>query len=96
VIVRNVNGTSSDVCACGSWLTHWAKFGGQTIPNYCPEVNCVSKTEVGAHVQSANPGDEKWYIVPLCSGHAAQTGEQLKISEAIRLVSADVAETCGK
>jgi hypothetical protein len=96
VIVRNVNGTSSDICACGSWLTHWAKFGGQTIPNYCPEVNCVSKTELGAHVQSATPGDERWYIVPLCGMHAAQTGGQLQISEAIRPVSANVAETCGK
>jgi hypothetical protein len=96
VLVRNVSGTSEGTCACGSWLTHWAKFGGQTIPNYCPEVSCVSKTEVGAHVQSATPGDERWYVVPMCRGHAALTGQDLQISDAIRLVSANVADTCGR
>jgi hypothetical protein len=96
VLVRNVSGTSDDACACGSWLTHWAKFGGQTIPNWCPEVNCVSKTEVGAHVQSATPGDDRWYIVPLCREHASQVGQDVTISDAIRLVSANVSETCGR
>ena len=95
MLVRNVNGTSEGTCACGSWLTHWAKFGGQTIPNWCPEVNCVSKTEVGAHVQSADPADEGWYVIPLCRAHSVQTGENLNISEGIRLVSADVGKTCG-
>jgi len=95
VIVRNVSGTSDGTCNCGSWLTHWAKFGGQTIPNYCPEVNCVSKSAVGAHVQSGDPSDEAWYVVPLCGEHAAQIGQNLKISDAIRLVSADTAATCG-
>lgn len=95
MIVRNVNGTTDDVCACGSWLRHWAKFGGQTIPTYCPEVNCVSKVSVGAHVQSANAGDDAWYIVPLCAEHNANVGQELNISGAIRLVSANVGDTCG-
>lgn len=87
MIVRNVNGSADN---------HWAKYGGQAIPNYCPEADCVSKTEVGAHVQSANPKDDRWYIVPLCSGHNAMVGQELNITNNIRLVSANVSETCGK
>lgn len=95
MFVRNVSGTTGGTCVCGNWLTHWAKFGGQTIPNWCPEVNCVNKTEVAAHVQSADPSDDGWYIVPLCREHASHVGEDMRISDAIHLVSADVSKTCG-
>ena len=96
MVVRNVNGVSGGVCECGNWLTHWARYGGQTIPNWCPETNCVSKTEVGAHVQGPDPSDEGWYVVPLCRGHAVQVGQDLQISDAIHLVSANVKDTCGE
>jgi hypothetical protein len=96
VIVRNVNGTSASECACGSWLAHWAKFSGIGVSNYCPEVNCVSRAEVGAHVQKADPSDDGWYIVPLCRAHASQIGQELTLGEGTRLVSADVSQTCGR
>ena len=95
MIVRNVNGTADSTCACGSWLTHWARFSGQTVPTYCPEVSCVAKVELGAHVQNADPNDDGWYIVPMCRAHSTQIGQDVAISNAIRLVSADVASTCG-
>lgn len=95
MLVRNVNGTAVGTCACGNWLSHWAKYGGQTIPGYCPEVNCVSKVATGALVQSGDSGDPGWYVVPLCAEHAAQTGQDLNISNAIKPVSANVSATCG-
>jgi hypothetical protein len=91
-----VNGVNADECACGSWLTHWARFSGLGVSNYCPEVSCVSRAEVGAHVQKADPADDAWYIVPLCRMHATQIGQDITLGDGTRLVSADIASTCGK
>jgi len=94
--VKNINGTSAKTCKCGSWLNHWKNFNGQSLPNYCPEVKCTKKPEVGAHVQKDSATDSNWYIIPLCQTHNAKTGESLEISDSIKLVSANVSETCGK
>jgi hypothetical protein len=94
--IRNINGTSENVCECGSWLEHWKKFSGQSFPVYCPEKVCTNKPEVGAHVQKDNSTDKGWYIVPLCSKCNGKTGESLEISDNVKLVSANVSETCGK
>ena len=93
--VININGTSDKTCKCGSWLEHWKKFSGQSLPPFCPEVTCVQKPEVGAHVQKESTTDKSWYIVPLCKTHNAKTGQSLEISDSIKLVSANVSETCG-
>lgn len=93
--VTNINGTTDNTCRCGSWLDHWKRFSGQQAPALCPEVRCLRATEVGAHVQLASGLDRSWYIVPLCSEHNAQTRQSLDISDAIKLVSANVAATCG-
>ena len=94
--VKNINGTSENTCKCGSWLDHWKKFSGQSLPSYCPEAKCIQEPEVGAHVQKDSSTDKSWYIVPLCSTHNAKTGESLEISDSISLASANVSETCGK
>ena len=94
--VKNINGTSDKACTCGSWLDHWKNFSGQSVPIYCPEVECPRKPEVGAHVQKDNGIDSRWYIVPLCETHNALTGKSLNISENIKLASANVSLTCGK
>lgn len=94
--VTNINGTSDNICSCGSWLDHWKKFSKQSLPNYCPEKNCIKKPEVGAHVQKDSVSDKGWYIVPLCKDCNAKTGSSLEISDHIALVSANVSETCGK
>ncbi len=93
--VNNVNGTSDNTCKCGSWLDHWKKYGGGTIPSYCAEKSCTKKPEVGAHVQKDSSTDTGWYIVPLCKEHNGQTGKSLEIMDSTTLVSANVSQTCG-
>jgi hypothetical protein len=94
--VKNINGTSDNTCKCLSWLEHWKKFSGQSVSNYCPESKCTQKPEVGAHVQKDNSTDTNWYIIPLCKSHNKQTSESLDVSDAVKLVSANVSTTCGK
>jgi hypothetical protein len=92
--VKNINGTSKNTCRCGSWLSHWKKFSGQS-PNYCPAIGCMRTDLVGAHVQKGGWDlDQNWYICPLCNEHNQHQGE-LDLSEIYRLVSANVSETCG-
>jgi hypothetical protein len=92
--VTNINGTSQNICKCGSWLEHWKTFSGQSLPSYCPESKCLRSPEVGAHVQVESASDKKWYIIPLCQAHNAEKGKTLSVSDSVRLVSANVAETC--
>jgi hypothetical protein len=93
--LANVSGTSREACSCGSWLTHWLHFSGQSVPPHCPEVNCINRAEVGALVQKEGASDGAWYVVPLCRECAGKTGETIQISDAIRLVPAATNETCG-
>jgi hypothetical protein len=94
--VTNINGTTANICSCGSWLAHWKNYSGQALPRYCPEETCTDEPTLGAHVQKDSTTDRKWYIVPLCSKHNAKKGESINISNHIKLVSANVSETCGK
>lgn len=94
--VTNINGTSDNKCGCGSWLEHWKKVGGEGLPSYCAEKTCTRKPEVGAHVQKLNSADKAWYIVPFCQEHNGQTGKSIEIVDSVRLVSANVGDTCGK
>ncbi len=94
--VKNINGTSDNTCKCASWLDHWLRFSGQTLPSYCPEEKCLHRPEIGAHVQKDSSTDNNWYIVPLCKTHNGETGKSLNISDSIALVSACVGDTCGK
>ena len=96
VKVKNINGTSSRICKCGSWLNHWRNFSGQLLHSFCSEVTCMQSSEVGAHVQKDSATDKSWYIVPLCKEHNARTGDSINIIEGINLVSANVNVTCGK
>lgn len=93
--ITNINGTSQTKCSCGSWLDHWKKFSGQSVPAYCPAKDCLKKDLIGAHVQKAGSTDQKWYIFPLCSVHNQAT-ESLEVSDSYKLVSANKQETCGK
>ncbi len=94
--VVNINGTSDNVCRCGSWLQHWINYSGQSLPTYCSEKACRKKPEVGAHVQKDSTYDKDWYIIPLCSDCNAKKGESLEISDSIALVSANKSKTCEK
>lgn len=94
--VKNINGTSDNNCSCGSWLEHWKKFSGQTLPQYCPESKCINKPEVGAHVQKDSSTDSNWYIIPLCKQCNAKKGAAIIVSDNIKLVSANKSATCEK
>ena len=93
--VKNINCTHDDACRCGSWLEHWKKFSGQALPTCCPEVKCQHKPEAGARVQKESHADAGWYIVPLCKVHNEHIGPSLTLVDTVKLVSADVAQTCG-
>jgi len=93
--VKNIRGTTDNTCQCGSWLEHWKKFGGGSIPDYCSESKCTSKPTAVAHVQKDSMTDSSWYIIPLCDMHN-HTAASLTISDGARLVSANVSQTCGK
>jgi hypothetical protein len=94
--VNNINGTSQNTCKCDSWLNHWKNFSGQVLPKWCSEEKCIQKPEVGAHVQKDSFTDSNWYIVPFCYTHNGETGKSLEIVGSVKLVSANVSETCGK
>jgi len=92
--VHNINGTSQRICKCGSWLKHWQNYSGQSL-YYCPVISCMEGIEVGAHVQKDSQYDRNWYIIPLCAKHNAATKQSLDVADSLKLVSANVSETCG-
>lgn len=94
--IRNINGTSQNVCKCGGWLQHWLNFSEQQLPMYCPAATCSNKPTVGAHVQKDSSNDKDWYIIPLCSACNAKQGQSLEVSSVVRLVPANVSKTCGQ
>ena len=93
--VKNLNGTTGNVCTCGSWLKHWGNFSSQTA-NYCMVNGCSQKPEVGGHVQRDDSSDKSWYVVPLCKTCNGKRGQDLDIFDGVVLVKANVAETCAK
>lgn len=94
--IYNTNGSTDVTCQCGSWLQHWLYYGGETLPDICPEADCFEPPEVGARVQKDSRPDGPWFIIPLCRKHNALTGESLEVSDYIALASADVNDTCGR
>ena len=89
--IKNVRGTAARTCPCGSWLSHWEKFSGQTSA-FCQVEECLETDVVGAHVQVA-VGDGEVYIYPLCKLHNQSSGVLL-VSDTYKLVSANKALTC--
>jgi hypothetical protein len=94
VKVKNINGTSSNTCKCGSWLKHWEKYSGEKA-GLCNEKSCTNSATIGAHVQKLNSIDDSWYIVPLCNKHNNKRGEELELYKSPQLISANVRNTCG-
>jgi len=90
--IKNINGIKNKKCKCGSWIKHWEKYSGHTA-TYCATENCFNQRFGGIHVQKTDSEDSQWYIVPLCSTHAANA-EELKVSAP--LVDANIEKTCSK
>jgi hypothetical protein len=94
--INNINEKRREICACGSWLNHWKKFSPKPFKRYCPVIGCTEKPEVGALIRKVSSTDERWYITLLCEKHEAQTGKSLDVTDSTILVSANIADTCGK
>lgn len=74
--VKNLIGTSDNLPPYGyqSWKDYWIAAKGYW-PSTCAISNCFEKAEVGAHVKIVGSADNRWFIVPLCSGHNHFDGE---------------------
>lgn len=92
--VKNINGTSDNVCSCGSWIQHWRNFSGQTA-TICRALGCSRTDLSGAHVQKDVNYDNSWYIVPFCGAHNNATGS-IELVAGTNLVSANKKLTCDK
>ena len=93
--VKNLNGTSRNVCSCGTWLKHWVKFNlkRQRLPMLCPACK-RNLVEVGAHVQIADSSRNDWFIVPLCKECNNQSNRTVLDIGDCALAPANKSETC--
>lgn len=92
--VKNLNGTSTNKCKCGSWLAHWERFSGKKAVK-CAVKNCNNKAVSGGHVQLAISTDHSWYIIPLCIECNNNRATILTIHDNVPPVPANISETCG-
>jgi hypothetical protein len=93
--VKNLNGTAdSKKCPCGSWIKHWENYTGGKDPT-CAVVYCPNDAVDGGHVKKKGD-DNTWYIVPLCKIHNGKHGEELDISDSVKLVPATGRNKCGQ
>ena len=90
--VKNINGTSQNVCKCGSWLQHWRNYSGQQA-TICRASGCSRSDLAGAHVQKDVNYDNNWYIVPFCIMHNRST-YSVELVYGTALVSANKKLTC--
>ncbi len=91
VTVRNATGTAGLSCHCPDWLEHYRNFNGGLLPFCCSVIDCRDLDLVGAHVVC----NGERFIVPLCPSHNSVKVE-LTLRSDVKLVSANVATTCGK
>lgn len=57
-----------------TWKEFWKAEKG-FWPGTCSASDCAESAEVGAHVKKVGSSDNRWYIVPLCSGCNKRTDE---------------------
>lgn len=83
-IAYNMVGTSSRKCVCTtgtkSWLGHWERGTGLTLPEKCCAKYCGNVVEVGAHVKLEGEDGRTPWIIPFCQYHNKRPS-----SEAIEL-----------
>jgi hypothetical protein len=96
MLVKNLNGTSQDQnkCKCFNWYAHWQKFSGRTA-NGCAVIGCSGTDLVDGYVQRDDPSDPSWYVIPICKACSGKKWQSLNITDQVKLVSANVSETCG-
>jgi hypothetical protein len=68
-LVRNIRGTASRNCRCGSWLDHW-RNETRSRRRTCAVLGCGNPAAVGGHVVDLdNRGGGHHWIAPLCHSH---------------------------
>ena len=92
--MRNIKGTSDNKCHCDNWIEHWKRFGGGSLPIFCPVFMCIKAPEVGAHVMKEDDVDKNWYIIPICGEHNGSS-ESLELPASLELAPASISDTCG-
>ena len=88
--VKNINDTFNKKCSCsgsGSWLDHWEKYSGRSLPSSCRAMSCSARELVGAHVKMVGGQDSSSYIIPLCPKHSKDDSDLCVVDE--DLVPAD-------
>lgn len=90
--VKNINGTATRSCKCGSWIEHWRNFSNQTA-TICRAKGCSRKDIVGAHVKKCNSTDNYEYIVPFCNFHNQQS-DCIELVDGTVLTPANKNNTC--
>ncbi len=89
---RNVRGSGTRRCNCGSWAKHWEKYSNQPWPSHCSVEGCDGPPLLGAHVRNSLVLGHK--IVPMCQPCNALVGA-FTLRGGLALVNANQSETCG-
>lgn len=89
---KNKKGTAERSCSCGSWKQHWINNSNESWPTKCSVKGCTNDAELGAHVINLKVSGE--HIVPMCNS-CNQLNSEFELKGKVRLVSANVANTCG-
>lgn len=108
MVVKNLNDNSIPPCRCGTWLSHWRKYGKPSDDfvrrKSCAVVMCQNPFEEGGWVQKevlegmrapGMVGDASWYILPLCRDCNRKRGATLTVEGDCGLAPARAEETCG-
>ena len=93
---KNLNGTTGKKCPCGSWTNHWdAHANVRSWPQACGTKDCTNPPDVGAHVKRVGSKDHRHYIAMLCHSCNLRLGQTLELEPYVKLVWANVRQTCG-
>ena len=95
--VKNSGGTGDKRCKYSSWLEHWKKHSGLSLPSTCVAKGCGEKPEVGGHVIKVDSNDKDKYIIPICSKHNAKSNDDpYEVEKSVKFVSAIASKICDK
>ena len=91
--VYNVDGTSVRKCQCSygskTWLSHWERGTGLTLPDKCGAKYCSAYVEVGAHVKHIGSDQRIVWIIPFCQYHNKRPSYlQIELKDGVTLCGA--------
>ncbi|MCL1812791.1 MAG: hypothetical protein FWG29_04640 [Treponema sp.] len=107
MIVRNLQEEPHPPkCGCETWIHHWENNSGRRA-GICSVLDCEKPADVGGHVQIIETDDKnllllqaskdnRWYIIPICTGHNLKYGEKYEVKPGTYPVSIEKTDSCGK